>query len=104
MDSLPNNIFQTWVHSFEEDANGVTVYRPAGYAFPPARGRSAIEFKNDGNFVDWSIGAADASSAINGHWHITGSGRVRITFEGGVRPTRELEILECDAGVLKIRE
>ncbi len=104
MNGLPSDIFQGWVHSFEEDTSGVTVYRSAGYAFSPARGRAGIEFKKDGTFVDWGIGAADASSAINGHWHIIGPGRVRISFEEDVRPSRELEILECDAGVLKIRQ
>ncbi len=31
-----------WIHSHEEDAHGVTVYRRKGYSFPPSRGRRGV--------------------------------------------------------------
>ena len=36
----------SWTHSFEEDADGIEVYRPtANFAFPPSRkGRKVLEF------------------------------------------------------------
>lgn len=36
----------SWTHSFEEDADGIEVYRPtATFAFPPSRkGRKVLEF------------------------------------------------------------
>ncbi|GGF91673.1 hypothetical protein GCM10007304_02020 [Rhodococcoides trifolii] len=57
-----------WTHSFEEDHDDVTVYRPQGYDFPRARGRAGLEFRPDGSFVDWSIGAGDARTARAGSW------------------------------------
>jgi hypothetical protein len=104
MNQLPNDIFQRWGHSFEEDTDDITVYRPAEHEFPRARGRAGIEFKPDGTFIDWTIGPADASSGINGHWQMEGPGRVRVSFEGNVRPSRVLDILQCDAGILRVRQ
>jgi hypothetical protein len=57
-----------WTHSFEEDHDDVTVYRPHGYDFPRARGRAGLEFRPDGSFVDWSIGAGDARTPRPGSW------------------------------------
>jgi hypothetical protein len=104
MNQLPNDIFQRWGHSFEEDTGDITVYRPAEYEFPRARGRAGIEFKPDRTFIDWAIGPADASRGINGHWQMEGPGRVRVSFEGNVRPARVLDILQCDAGILRVRQ
>jgi len=104
MTELPNEIFQEWMHSFEEDTNGITVYRPIEYDFPRARGRGGIEFMPDGVFINWEIGPSDASRGINGHWEMEGPGRVHVSFESNVRPPRILEILQIDAGILKVRQ
>lgn len=104
MNELPKEIFQRWGHSFEEDAGDITVYRPADYSFPRARGRSGIEFRSDGKFVDHVIGPADASRGIDGHWEIDGLGRAQVSFEGKDRGPRVLEIIQCDAKVLKVRQ
>ena len=37
-----------WVHSYEEDAQNVKVYRPAGYDFLPSRGGVGLEFREVG--------------------------------------------------------
>ncbi len=53
MTQLPNEIFQRWIHSFEEDKGEITVYRPEEYDFPLSRrGREGIEFRPDGVFID----------------------------------------------------
>jgi len=104
MTDLPDEIFRKWMHSFEEDQNGVIVYRPTEYEFPRARGRDGIEFRPDGVFIAWEIGPTDATRGINGHWKMEGSGRVRVSFEDNVREPRVLEILQCDAGILKVRK
>jgi hypothetical protein len=104
MNELPNEIFRKWGHSFEEDTGGTTVYRPSEHVFPRARGRAGIEFRQDGTFVDWIIGPADAQTGINGHWQLEGPGRVRISYEGNARAPRVLEIVQCDAGVLIVRQ
>jgi hypothetical protein len=49
-----------WTHSFEEDHDGITVYRRADFTFPPARGRRGVEFRPDGTFTELSPGRADA--------------------------------------------
>lgn len=103
MTELPDEIFWKWVHSFEEDTNGITVYRPFEYDFPQARGRGGIEFRPDGMFIAWEIGPADANRGINGHWEMEGSGRVRVSFKESNRPSTVLEILECDSQILKVR-
>lgn len=104
MNELPDEIFRIWIHSFEEDQNGIIVYRPVGYGFPRARGREGIEFRPDGMFISYEIGPTDASRGINGQWKIEGSGRVRVSFEGNVRPSRILEILQIDVEILKMRQ
>ncbi len=104
MTELPKEIFRRWTHSFEEDTDGVIVYRPVEYDFPLARGRRGIEFRPDGVFIDWEIGSTDASHGINGRWKVEGPGNVLVSFEGNFRESRILEILQCDAGILKVRE
>ena len=89
MNTLPDAILQRWGHSFEEDTDDVTVYRPAEYEFPRARGRAGIEFQPDGTFIDWAIGPADAPRGIYGRWQMEGSGLVRVFFEGGERAPQE---------------
>ena len=61
-----------WTHSFEEDHDGLTVYRRDDFAFPPARGRRGVEFRPDGSFVDWAIGRGDAPEPRNGRWQPSG--------------------------------
>ena len=104
MNELPNEIFRKWMHSFEEDNEGIMVYRPDEYDFPRARGRDGIEFRSDGVFIYWGIGPTDAPRGINGHWRVESSGRVLVSFEGNVQPSRILEILQIDAGILKVRQ
>lgn len=104
MTELPDEIFRKWVHSFEEDTNGITVYRPVEYDFPPARGRGGIEFKPEGVFIAWEIGPTDANRGINGHWEAESSGRVRVSLEEGTRSSTVLEILQCDSEILKVQK
>jgi hypothetical protein len=104
MSELPNEIFRKWMHSFEEDTEGIKVYRPTEYGFPRARGRDGIEFRPDGVFIYLGIGPTDAPRGINGHWKMESSGRVLVSFEGNVQPSRILEILQIDAGILKVRQ
>lgn len=104
LNTLPNEIFQKWMHSFEEDEGDITVYRSEEYNFPRARGRGGIEFKPDGTFIDWEIGATDAQQPISGHWQIEGNNRVQISFNENERTPRTLEILEHDPGLFKVRQ
>jgi hypothetical protein len=103
MSQLPAGIFRRWVHSFEEDAGDVAVYRPVDYDFPLARGRRGIEFKRDGEFVEYSIGQTDAPLGSPGTWRSEGPNRASITFTD--RPSAyTLEIVDFDGNLLKVRK
>lgn len=104
MDELPASLFQRWMHSFEEDGEGVTVYRPADYPFPPARGRGGMEFASDGTFIDRPVGRGDAQDTVAGRWELAEGGRLTVTHPASGRPERELEIVHCDERVLKLRQ
>lgn len=69
-----------WVHSKEEDTSSETVYRPADYAFPPSRGRSALVFHRDGTLKRIGIGPTDISAVKEGTWRIADaeSGRIQV--------------------------
>ena len=84
-----------WMHSFEEDHDGVQVYRPADYPFPPARGRAGIEFRPDGTYIDWAIGRGDANEARPGRWEAIADDCVRISAAGDQRVI-EMVLLEQD--------
>jgi len=43
-----------WVHAHEEDTDSELVYRPASYSLPPSRGRSALDLRADGTYVETS--------------------------------------------------
>jgi hypothetical protein len=72
-----------WLHAFEEDHDGVAVYRPADADFPRARGRDGIEFGGDGSFTDWLIGRGDAGEPVPGHWQVDPDGRLQVHTERG---------------------
>jgi hypothetical protein len=101
---LPHELFRKWGHSFEESTGEITVYRTAEYEFPRARGRASLEFKPDGTFIYWAIGPADNRLGINGHWKIESPVRVSIVFEGNVRAPLVMEILQCNAKTLRVRQ
>ena len=44
----PERLIGSWVHSHEEDTATEQVFRRAHYAFPPSRGREALELRSDG--------------------------------------------------------
>jgi hypothetical protein len=113
MTNLPSEIFRKWGHSGEEDNNDIRVYRPEGFNFPRARGRAGLEIRGDGTFVDWIIGPTDAQQPLSGHWKIesldmersTAAGlRLRLLYEGNLRPSRLIEIKYLDSNVLKLTE
>ncbi|MFE9497070.1 hypothetical protein [Streptomyces collinus] len=105
MGTLPPDLFRSWVHSFEEDAGDVTVYRPAEYPFPPARGRGGMEFGPDGVFVNHPVGRGDAPEAVPCRWRLLAERRlaVRCPRSVGGDWERELEIVHCGDDVLRVR-
>ncbi len=75
-----------WVHSAEEDTPTHKVYRPADHPFPPARGREALVFHDDGRCTVVGIGPTDVSALTPALWSDRGEEeavRVRIENEEG---------------------
>ena len=66
MGDPPPELYRRWVHAREEDEGDVHVYRPTGYALPPARGRRGIEFRPDGEVLVYGPGPADKPTASPG--------------------------------------
>ena len=103
MPQVPQELFQTWTHSFEEDEGSVRVYRPASYQFPmQRRPREGMEFRPDGTFTRLKPGPADKREPVEGRWQADVPGRLRVSGAGG-DGERTVEILHVDNALLKIR-
>ena len=89
-----------WVHSHEEDSPSSLVYRPKDYAFPPARGRKALELEASGAYTEHGYGPTDRRvRAGDGRFRLEGSELVLADAAGKERRLRVLE-LEPDRLVL----
>lgn len=100
--NLSHAIFKQWIHSREEDTEGVRVYRPSDYNFPPSRGREGFEIKENGEFIRYGIGPTDRRQKITGTWKVEENNKIRVTFEGQRQESYTIQILSCDEGVLKV--
>jgi hypothetical protein len=91
---------KTWVHSHEEDKEGLQVFRPANYPFPPARGRDALHLEADGSLVKSIPGPDDrATTQPAGSWKV--HGKKLILEQGGA--SKEYEIERADPDKLLLR-
>lgn len=100
-----NLLCRHWVHAGEEDTPTEQVYRPAGFPLPPARGRSGLQFQQDGTFKRIGIGATDVSRVDEGAWQIAdpNANQVRVEVDG--RPQLlDLQDLQQDRLSIKRRE
>jgi hypothetical protein len=66
-----------WVHSHEEDARGEMVFRRPEYPFPRARGRTELELRPDGTYVERFPGPVDVPEEATGRWQLK---RDRLTL------------------------
>jgi hypothetical protein len=92
-----------WLHSFEQDHDGMLFFRPRSFAFPPSRGpRDGILLRRDGNFVRYGIGAGDAGSSKTGRWGWVGTGVFELVYS---RPTGRtaFQIVSCARDELVLR-
>ena len=92
-----------WVHVSEEDTDDEMVYRPAGSPIPPARGRTSLEFRPDGTYVESAPGPVDVPEpASTGSWSLEGD---RLVLEAeGSEPNRSLEITGAEPDRLTIKK
>ena len=103
MAEIPKAITKFWVHSHEEDTEDVKVYRPRGYEFPPSRGRTGFEIKENGEFVNYDIAPDDGSKIDLGHVKPEGPNKIIINFEDPKMHSSTLNIVMFDENVLRIK-
>lgn len=113
----PEELINKWMWSFEEDkGDGVRVYRPATYNFPPARARTGVEVLKNGKFIAYEVGSNDKPIAYEGQWVYDKKSKIiEITFKKtdigvGLMPiTTEnrkpllVEIISYDKEIIKAR-
>jgi hypothetical protein len=97
------DLTQTWRHSQEEDQGMVQVYRPAAYAFPPARGREGYTFAPGGQLTKLAIAPTDGTLPLPGHWRWVSARALHLTFEDPAQQDCRLEVLELSPDVLKVK-
>jgi Pregnancy-associated plasma protein-A len=97
-------IFKHWVHSYEEDTEGVKVYRPSDYKFPPSRGRKGFEIKENGEFIEYTIAPSDGLHKEVGHWQAEEPTKAKVYLENRNKESLTLNILYCDENMLKIQQ
>jgi hypothetical protein len=101
---LPPEVFNSWIHSREEDEGALQAYRPKGFKFPPSRGRAGFEINKDGEFIDHPIAPADGNETVPGKWESLGEGKIKVTFpKDSIRTPFTLEIVSCDGKVLRVK-
>lgn len=76
--------FGTWMRSQEEDKDpnaAWLLYRPDGYNFPPARGRSGFILQKDGKFALIGPSPSDLRDTLWGTWTALSPGRMKISVK-----------------------
>ena len=86
---------QQWVHSYEEDTPTTTVYRPAGFPFPPARGRKGFHLRTGGKLTALKPGPTDQTVSAGGTWKLGGE-ELELAPEGERPKVLKIESLEPD--------
>lgn len=72
-----------WIHSHEEDTADTLVYRAEGFAFPPSRGRNALELRSDGSATDKPIAPTDGNASYDGRWELGAGGMLDLKASDG---------------------
>jgi hypothetical protein len=93
-------LYGRWMHSREEDAGDARVYRRPDYRFPPSRGRTGFDIRDDGTFVAIGIGPGDGQKGRRGRWRHAGDGNLHVTYDDGEEQT--LRIVAVADDVLRI--
>jgi hypothetical protein len=100
---LPRELFRHWIHSREEDRDGIVAYRPEGYPFPASFGREGFEMRPGGRVLQDVVGPADGTVQVPGHWRQVGPARVAFRFASDRQPDYAFEIVAVDDAMLRLR-
>lgn len=92
---LPKEVFKHWVHSYEEDTEEFSVFRPADYNFPPSRGRTGFEIRENGEYINYTVGPDDRLLRLSSHWKAKGENKIAVYFKFVVVTKYQIE----DAGL-----
>lgn len=87
---------QHWVHSGEEDSETEMVYRPASFAFPPARGRTGFQLRPDGSASLLGIAPACGTAESSAMWRIEDGDPPRLVIEVTSGPSQTLLVRHVD--------
>jgi hypothetical protein len=94
-------LHRRWYHAYEEDSDGEMVFRPEGHPLPPARGRTSIELRADGSYVESAPGPVDVPVESSGSWSLDGD---RLTLGGTAdQPGHEWRVMAASADRLTVR-
>ena len=91
-----------WVRSNEDDTDDELVFRPASHQLPPSRGRTSIELRPDGTYVERAPGPADVPEDWTGRWSLEGD---RLVLEAeGDRPGHAWKVASADNDGLRLKK
>ena len=95
-----SQVAQSWIHSHEEDSSTTTVYRPAGYPFPPSRGRKGFHLQPGGILASRKPGPTDQTVIAAGKWTLAGE-QLELSPHGEGTQILSIESVEPDRLVVR---
>jgi hypothetical protein len=90
-----------WLHAHEEDAAGAMVFRRAGHPLPRSRGRTSLDLRPDGSYVEESPGPVDLPEESHGTWALEGD-RLILGADGD-RPGHAWELVDVADDRFEVR-
>lgn len=93
------DLLGTWINSHEENRDGIHVFRPEEYEFPPSRGRMSFTLRADGTAVIGQPGPDDRGATGAGRWELDGT----VLSIRSSTWSSTYEVLAADAEHLELR-
>jgi len=101
--ALEPDLYQHWIHVFEEDNPSAKMFRPHGYEISPARGRESFEIQKGGILSFKGFGPNDAPTSVQGQWKISGKNRISFQFDTNPEWNRTMEIIALTPTYLVVK-
>lgn len=100
LDVRVQDIYQKWIHSYEEDYDEYIVFRNSSYEFPPARGRVFFEFFEDGKLSYGNIESPMINQEKKGSWKKVSSDVIEVNAD---KQNLKIQILSLSKDKLIIK-